>query len=137
MKNSGSVFIKRSVIICLILLFNFVNVLGQNPPGQYTSTNKKAIKYLEEGKLAYETQKDDLAEKSLKKALEEDKNFVEAALGLANLYQVTNRHADAIIYFKKAIEINPKFFPNSFYFYPCRNYQWVNTKKQKQILRSF
>ncbi|MCU0360102.1 MAG: OmpA family protein [Bacteroidia bacterium] len=41
---------------------------------------------------------------------------MEAAIGLANLYQVTNHHDKAIIFFKRAIEINPKFFPNNFYF---------------------
>ncbi|MBA2611987.1 MAG: PD40 domain-containing protein [Bacteroidetes bacterium] len=109
-------FLRRIIVICLTFVFNFNYAQGQMPPGQYTSTNKKAIKYLEEGKAAYEVKKDDVAEKNLKKALEEDKNFVEAALGLANLYQVTGRHSEAITYFKKAIEINPKFFPSSFYF---------------------
>lgn len=103
-------------LILLILLFGFNHIYGQMAPGQYTSTNKKAIKYLEEGKQAYEMKKDDDAEKYFKKALDEDKNFIEAALGLANLYQVTNRHPEAITYFKRAIEINPKFFANSFYF---------------------
>ncbi|MBL7911507.1 MAG: OmpA family protein [Bacteroidia bacterium] len=102
--------------IFLILFFGFSCAFGQMAPGQYTSTNKKAIKYLEEGKQAYEMKKDDDAEKYFKKALDEDKNFIEAALGLANLYQVTNRHPEAITYFKRAIEINPKFFANSFYF---------------------
>lgn len=102
--------------IFLILLFGFSCAFGQMALGQYTSTNKKAIKYLEEGKQAYEMKKDDDAEKYFKKALDEDKNFIEAALGLANLYQVTNRHPEAITYFKRAIEINPKFFANSFYF---------------------
>ena len=102
--------------IFLIVLFGFNYATAQMAPGQYTSTNKKAIKYLEEGKQAYEMKKDDDAEKYFKKALDEDKNFIEAALGLGNLYQVTNRHAEAITYFKRAIEINPKFFANSFYF---------------------
>lgn len=103
-------------LILLILLFGFNHIYGQMAPGQYTSTNKKAIKYLEEGKQAYEMKKDNDAEKYFKKALDEDKNFIEAALGLANLYQVTNKHPEAITYFKRAIEINPKFFANSFYF---------------------
>ena len=102
-------------LIFLILLLGYNCAQAQMAPGQYTSTNKKAIKYLEEGKAAYEVKKDDVAEKWFKKALEEDKNFIEAALGLANLYQVTNRHAESITYFKRAIEINPKFFANSFY----------------------
>ncbi|MEO6303765.1 MAG: OmpA family protein [Bacteroidia bacterium] len=114
MENLCNTLFRKTIFICLIFLFG--HGFAQMPPGSYTSTNKKAIKYLEEGKLAYENQKDDVAEKNFKKALEEDKTFIEAVLGLANLYQVTNRHNDAITYFKKAIEINPKFFSNTFYF---------------------
>ncbi len=107
--------LKTVLFICFVFSF-LITFAQQMPPGQYTSTNKKAIKYLEEGKAAYEAKKDDVAEKALKKALEEDKNFVEAALGLANLYQVTGKHPEAITYFKRGIEINPKYFPSAFYF---------------------
>lgn len=104
----------------LIILFSVAvfSVTAQNPmpPGQYTSTNKKAIKFLNEGREAFEQKKDDVAEKAFLRAIEEDKNFIEPTLGLANLYQVTNRHTDAITYYKKAIALNPKFYQNSFYF---------------------
>ena len=39
------------------------------PPGSYTSTNKKAIKHLEEGKKEFELKKDDDAEKNFLKAI--------------------------------------------------------------------
>ncbi|MDP3145645.1 MAG: OmpA family protein [Bacteroidota bacterium] len=110
------IVLRRILIICLILLVNFNTVNAQMPPGQYTSTNKKAIKYLEVGKVAYEAYKFDVAEKNFNKAIEEDKNFIEAYLFLAQSYQETNKHAEAITNFKKAIEINPKFFPNTFYY---------------------
>src|SRR5476649_1094072 len=104
------------LILFIFLLTNSTIVHAQLPPGQYSSINKKAIKYIEEARNAYEVKKDDVAEKAFKKALEEDANFVEAALGLANLYQVNNRPEDAIVYFKKALTINPKFFANTYYF---------------------
>lgn len=108
---------KFKLLVCFAFLCFSVSLAQPDGVGpKYTSTNKKAIKYLEEGKAAFETKRDAQSEKYLLKALEEDNNFVEAALGLANLYQVTNRHAEAIKYFKRAIEINPKFFPNAFYF---------------------
>lgn len=106
---------KKLLFICLAFSFTYT-FAQQLPPGQYTSTNKKAIKNLEEGKMAFEAKNDILAEKAFKKALEEDKNFVEAALGLGNLYQVIGKHAEAITYFKRGIEINPKFFPSAFFF---------------------
>lgn len=106
---------KKIVFAFFPFLFTASLVSQNMPPGQYTSTNKKAIKYIEEGRGLFEMKKDAQAEKLFKKALEEDKNFIEACLGLASLYQVTNRHEEAIQYLKRAIEINPKFFPNSFY----------------------
>jgi outer membrane protein OmpA-like peptidoglycan-associated protein len=101
-----------TLLICLLLR----EASAQMAPGEYSSTNRKAISYLEAGKKAFEVKKDDVAEKNFKKAIEEDPNFIEANLGLANLYQVTNRHKEAIVYFKKAVSINPRFFPNSLYF---------------------
>ncbi len=100
----------------VFFLFFSTAFMAQLPYGQYTSSNKKAIKQLEEAKKAFEYNKDDIAEKCFKKALDEDKNFVEAALGLANLCQVTNKHSEAINYYKRALEINPKFFNNTYYF---------------------
>ncbi len=106
----------RLKYIIIIVWFLQYAAWAQQPPGQYTSSNKKAVKHLIEGRQAFERKDDAQAEKSFKKALDEDKNFVEAALGLANLYQVTNRQPQAIEYFQKAISINPKFYPNAFYF---------------------
>lgn len=101
----------------LLLIWISLSCLAQGPlpPGEYTSQNKKAIRHLEEGRRAFEYKKDDLAEKNFIKALEADPGFIEAAIGLANLYQVNNRHEEAIVYYKRAIDINPKFFPNNFY----------------------
>ena len=107
--------LKITLYSCL-LVNGFLLAQTNMPPGHYTSINKKAIKYLEEGRKGFEFKKDDVAEKNFKRALEEDPNFIEAAIGLANMYQVTNRQNEAITYFKRAIEINPKFFPNNFYF---------------------
>ena len=107
----------KNILLSLLLLFCANVGFSQGlPPGQYTSTSKKAIKHLNEGKKAFEVKNDAQAEKSFLKALEEDKNFIEAALGLANLYQLTNHHDKAIIYFKRAVEINPRFYNNCFYF---------------------
>ncbi len=76
-----------------LLLFSFLFLFGRLsfsqqpalPPGTYTSTNKKAIKFYEEGKKNYEVRKDEEAEKLLNKAIQEDPNFVEAHSALAYL----------------------------------------------------
>lgn len=99
------------------LLFFIQNFYAQNnlPPGGYTSTNKKAIKYYEEGKHNYEIRKDVDAEKFLTKCLQEDPNFIEAHSALAYLLMEKHRTKEAIDHFQKAIDINPKFFPRNFY----------------------
>jgi tetratricopeptide (TPR) repeat protein len=108
----------KIIVIFFLSTVMYKPVFSQGPmaPGEYTSSNKKAIRYIKEARQAFELKNDVLAEKNFKKALDEDKNFIEAALGLANLYQVTSRHPEAIQYFNEAIRINPKFWPNSFYF---------------------
>ena len=98
----------------LIFIQNFY-AQGNLPPGGYTSINKKAIKYYEEGKHNYEIRKDVDAEKLLNKCLQEDPNFIEAHSALAYLLMEKHRIKEAIDHFQKAIDINPKFFPRNFY----------------------
>lgn len=128
-----------------ITLYIFIGSLQINsilysqtiPPGQYTSNNRRAIKSLEEGKRAFEMKMDAQAEKAFLKAMDEDKNFVEAALGLANLYQVTNRQEQAITYFKLGIQINPKFFPAAFFYLAQSYLALANYDEAKTSLETF
>ena len=106
----------RYFVLLLVMLFPLQGELSAQAPGQYTSSNKKAIKLLQEGRRYFERSQDAEAEKSFKKALAADKNFVEPALGLANLYQIQKKHQEAIDYYNLALEINPHFFPNTYYF---------------------
>ena len=96
-------------------LYKFSYAQSPLPPGTYTSTNKKAVKFFEEGKKNYEVRKDEDAEKLLNKALQEDPNFVEAHSALAYLLMEKRRTKEAIAHFQKAIDINPKFFPRNFF----------------------
>lgn len=84
-------------------------------PGTYTSTNKKAIKQQEEGKKNYEFKKDKEAEKCFLKAIELDPNFVEPHIAIAYLYAEQKKVDSAIEHFKKATELNSKFFPKTFF----------------------
>lgn len=100
-------------LIVLFAQFSFAQ--PSLPPGTYTSTNKKAIKFFEEAKLDYELKKDTEAEKLLNKTLQEDPNFVEAHMLYGYLLLEKRRTKDGIEHFKKAIEINPKFFPRNYF----------------------
>jgi len=100
-----------------VFLFIQLLVLAQSnlPPGTYTSTNKKAIKKLEEGKKNFEIKKDEDAEKDFLKAIAIDSNFVEPHMALGYLYADHQQFVKATFHFKKATEINPNFFPNNFF----------------------
>ncbi len=86
------------------------------PPGTYTSSNKKAIKFYEDGKKFYEVRKDKEAEDNLTKALKEDDNFIEAHSALAFLLMEHHRAKEAILHFEKAVSINVKFYPQNLYY---------------------
>lgn len=107
--------LKKMLIICCVFAA-FVASSQSLPPGSYTSTNKKAIKYYEEGKKYYEVRRDKEAEEVLLKALKEDDNFVEAHSAIAFLLMEHGRAAEGIPHFEKAISVNPKFFPQNQYY---------------------
>jgi len=107
----------KKIILIVICLLSYYGINAQSlPPGSYTSTNKKAIKYYEEGKKFYEVRKDKEAEEVLLKCLKEDDNFVEAHSALAFLFMEHGRAEEGIPHFEKAIAINPKFFPQNQYY---------------------
>ncbi|MDX2172912.1 MAG: OmpA family protein [Bacteroidota bacterium] len=109
--------IKKLLPLFLVtLIINTAISQTQMPPGAYTSTNKKAIKYFEESKSLFSVRKDEEAEKKIISALKEDPNFTEANSAYADFLMMKNRPKEAVECYKKAIEVSPKFMTdNNFY----------------------
>ena len=106
----------KYIVSAFLLLLQVNSLFAQLPPGQYTSTNKKAIKYFNESKMFFSQRNDAAAEKKIQEALKEDPNFVEAYSGYADFLMSKNKPKEAIVNYKKAIEISPKFMTdNNFY----------------------
>lgn len=105
-----------SIIFLIGSLFISFSALSQGnlPPGTYTSSNKKAIKYQEEAKKYYEGHVDGKAEEAFLKAIKEDPTFVEPHIGLGYLYMEQNKKIEGVEHLRKALELNPKFFPRNF-----------------------
>lgn len=103
----------------LLLICFSLYAIGQKPlpPGEYTSKNKKAIKYYEEGQKYFQIRKDAEAEKELVKAIKEDDLFIEAHVAYAQMQASKNNFAEAEIHYKRSIEINPKFYSRIFFDY--------------------
>lgn len=104
------------ILLCVLIsnLFSFSQ--GNFPPGSYSSVNKKAIKYFEESKKMFQIRKDAEAEKLIKKAIDEDPQFIEANSAYADFLMGTNRIKEAIPFYEKAIAINPKIFIDNNYY---------------------
>lgn len=94
-------------------------LMAQKPlaPGEYTSKNKKAIKYYEEGQKLYQARKDAEAEKELAKAIKEDDLFIEAHVAYGQMMAAKGNLSEAETHYKRAIEINPKFYSRIFFDY--------------------
>ncbi len=105
----------------LLLLWLFIPscTLAQQ---QYTSSKKKAIKAYQEGEKCYNdfnprTGKPDYAgaEKNFKQAIKIDPQFIEAYIFLGQIYAEMGQKENAINLYKKSIEINPSYYPATFY----------------------
>ncbi|MFL5763041.1 MAG: OmpA family protein [Bacteroidia bacterium] len=102
-------------IFTLTLLFDLSSCRAQMPPGEYTSTNKKAVSSFQNAEKLYQSGKDADAEKELQKAIEKDPNFIEPHLMYAEIWQSRNQPEKAIDEYIKAISINPNFNLGNFY----------------------
>lgn len=88
---------------------------AQLPPGEYTTTNKKAISTFENALKLFQAGNDEKAREELNKAIEKAPDFIEPHLLLAEIYQTNKQTQQAIDEYQKAISINPGFNLNNFY----------------------
>ncbi|HEX2617187.1 MAG TPA: OmpA family protein [Flavobacteriales bacterium] len=100
---------KGGMVLALCLfLCTAVPALAQF--GNYTTTDKRAIKLYESGSDCMRQQKWSCAESDLKKACEADPKFIEPRITLAELYEMQGKDADAIKWYGEAVTISPRYF---------------------------
>ena len=79
-----------------------------------SSDNSKAIKHYQQATAYYDVKKYDDAIEELKKAIDKDKNFVEAYMLMGDIYSDMGKKEESIAAYSEAVRINPEFFPNNF-----------------------
>ncbi|MGZ3884273.1 MAG: OmpA family protein [Bacteroidia bacterium] len=127
-----------SIVFVAACLFVPAFVNAQNlPPGTYTSQNKKAIKFYEDGKVYFQQHKDDDAAKMLLKAIKEDDNFIEAHAAYADYLMAQGNAAEAIGHFEKAISVNPKMFTDNYFYLGGAYLSVANYEKAKETFSAF
>lgn len=97
---------------CLSLCFFSCSLSAQN----FSSQNKKAIKYFQEAQGYYQQHKLKEAEKLLTDALEKDSKFVEAQTLLSYVYIDAGKYDEAEKSLEKAIAIDENKIPNNLFF---------------------
>jgi outer membrane protein OmpA-like peptidoglycan-associated protein len=102
-----------SHFIAFVLVFCQLFAFGQQQ--EYSTSNRKAIKNYEEGLVAYEGRKYELAELSFLQAAEIDPNFIEPHMLLGYLYEETKKPEQAIVQLRIAVQLNPDFHVNNFF----------------------
>lgn len=105
----------KCILFLLITLSSLFSCKAQLPPGEYTSTNKKAIASFQAALKYYEARQDSKAMEELNKAIEKDPNFIEPHLLYAQIYTEARQIQKAIDECVKALTINPKFDKKVYY----------------------
>lgn len=105
----------KNLFFFLILFSVWNRPASAQPVKSYSTSNKKAIRYYEEGLKYYQSNQYEKALKELHQSVQEDERFLEAYLAMGQLYAEKNKLPEAEMAYKKSIEINPHFFPRALY----------------------
>jgi outer membrane protein OmpA-like peptidoglycan-associated protein len=84
---------------------------AQAQPGNYTTTDRHAIKTYEKGANCMRLQDWGCAEKELKKAATADPDFIEPRIYLGEMYEQRDMPKEAIAAYREVVAINPRYFP--------------------------
>lgn len=105
--------------------------------GKLSTTDKKAEKQFEEGNLYYMKNDMNNAEQAFIRAVKIDPKFKEAYLMLADLYSDRANWTAASANYKKAVEIDPVFFPRAHYIIGNIERRLGNFEEAGKYYRSF
>lgn len=104
----------------LILLITIITSLFAQSVTAQISYSKKANTLFSQGTYWYQRQQMDKAKQAFEQTLKKEKNYFEAYNGLALISEYYHDYAQANIYYKKALDINPKLKVN--YYKRARNF---------------
>lgn len=100
------------LIIVLFLSGMFLDASGQN---KYSTSSPKAAAYFDEALKYYNQSNKEKAIQKLNDAIAIDSAFVEAYVGLSEIYREMGATDKVEEYLKKGIRINPSVFPGMYY----------------------
>jgi outer membrane protein OmpA-like peptidoglycan-associated protein len=130
--------------IKLFLFLTFVSFLTINESYSqeysFSSKNKKAVKYYQTAEIAYKQRELVIADNALQLSVKADPEFIEAWLLLGDVSTELKKNENAKIAYRRAIELNPDFFPPVYYFLGNLYFsdgQYLNASKQYEHFLQF
>lgn len=99
------------ILLCIILSAPLFSLAQK----KYSSSDSRAIRYLESAVQAYDSREDQKAIEFLNEAIKSDPAFVEAYLMKASILTDKRQWPQSIDAYRTSLSINPDFFPNAFY----------------------
>jgi outer membrane protein OmpA-like peptidoglycan-associated protein len=82
---------------------------------KYSTKSKKAIRSFKKAASSYDYKKYDEALGFLSDALIKDEDFIEAHMMMGDVYADMKDFPNSVAHYKRAVEINPGFFPQNFF----------------------
>lgn len=104
----------KRLLSFVLLLLAFQICLAQK---KYSSNSRSAIKSYERASYLLDLNEFKQAADELNVAIDQDDEFIEAYLLLADVYRVTFDYVNAKETYKKAFAINPSFAPDRYYYF--------------------
>jgi tetratricopeptide (TPR) repeat protein len=105
--------LKTALLLFLMLVITPHFVFGQMP---YHSEDKKAVKNYEEAVRAFNARKDGVAKDLLLMVVNRDPEFFEAWELLSHVQFELGENDEAVVSLYKAVEIDPGFHPENYYY---------------------
>ncbi|MFK8037789.1 MAG: OmpA family protein [Crocinitomicaceae bacterium] len=133
----------RLVVTILTLLIFGACSVAQPGAMQWTTKSKKAIKYVENARVA--ANEIDMqtglpnyssAIEFCDKAIARDPNFIEAYMLKADYATFANRKPDAINAYRKTLEINPNFTKTGFVYLELANLEWADGQYNDAVVHA-
>jgi len=105
----------------LVFLFSFLVIFTPSEAypqtdRELTTTSNRARRAFQDALQKFNYRDVDGAEESFREAIDHDPDFIEAHIVLGEMMQSIRRYEEAIEAFQNAVQINPDFFPNAFYY---------------------
>src|ERR1051326_8597406 len=105
----------KNIIYLFFIFLMQVSTCKSQPAPKYSSMDGKAIKHYEKAQAYYDHRDNADAMKELDEAISKDPKFIEAYVMKSYVFTDAKKYDQAIEWMKKAIIINPNFFPANFF----------------------